>query len=150
VAFLIVRYVHIASAITAVGLNVSYGIWLARASGSAPNTLFALKGIKFLDNRVANPAYGVLLVTGILMVILEPYPILTFWIDAALVLYAAIAVAGIVLYAPLVRRQVALAEQGDVSSETYRLVAGRGRAIGLALVALVAVILFLMVFKPAP
>jgi len=147
-AFLIVRYVHIASAITAVGLNVSYGIWLARAEGSAPNTVFALNGVKFLDSRIANPAYAVLLITGILMVILEPYPIFTPWIDTAVALYAAIAVAGILLYAPLVRRQVALAEAGDVASDAYRRIARRSRTIGLALVALVAVILFLMVFKP--
>ena len=148
--FLTVKLVHIAAAITAVGLNVSYGVWLARARSSAANTVFALKGIKFLDNRIANPAYGVLLVTGILMMVLEPYPILTFWIDAAVIIYAAIAILGIAVYAPLVREQVKLAEAGDVASEGYVALAGRGRAIGLVLVLLVFVILMLMVFKPTP
>ncbi len=96
--FDIVQFVHIASAITAVGTNITYAVWLVRAQNNPANTLFALDGIRFLDRRVANPAYGVLLLSGILMVILQPYPIFTFWIDAAIVIYAGIAVVGIVIY----------------------------------------------------
>jgi hypothetical protein len=69
-----------------VGLNISYAVWIVRAQNEPSLTTFALKGIKFLNDRIANPAYGVLLLTGLLMVFLVPHPILTFWIDAALVL----------------------------------------------------------------
>src|SRR5207237_5340916 len=115
-AFLIVKYIHILSAIAAVGLNISYGIWLARAQSEPSNTTFALKGIKFLDDRVANPAYGVLLLSGLLMVFLMPYPILTFWIDAALVLFAILVVVAFTQYTPGLRSQIQLAERGGLSS----------------------------------
>ena len=149
-AFDIVRFFHIAAAIVAVGTNITYAVWLVRAGGNPGNTAFALNGIRFLDNRLANPSYGVLLVTGILMVFLMPYPIITFWIDAALILYAAIAVLGVSQYSPLLKQQIRLAEGGDVISETYQRLARRGQIIGQVLSLLVVVILFLMVFKPNP
>lgn len=51
------------------GLNISYSAWIVRSRRKPASTAFALKGIKFLDDRIANPAYGVLLLTGILGVI---------------------------------------------------------------------------------
>ncbi len=146
--FDIVQFVHIASAITAVGTNITYAVWLVRAQNNPANTLFALDGIRFLDRRVANPAYGVLLLSGILMVILQPYPIFTFWIDAAIVIYAGIAVVGIVIYSPVLKGQIALAQSGDVTSDAYQRLARRGRLLGQLLGLLVLVILALMVFKP--
>src|SRR3979411_1603513 len=59
--YLIVKYIHILAAIVAVGLNISYAIWILRAQREPAHTGFALKGIKFLDDRIANPAYGGLL-----------------------------------------------------------------------------------------
>src|SRR6202035_3278726 len=94
-AFLVVKYIHILSAIVAVGLNISYAIWILRAQREPTHTAFALKGIKFLDDRIANPAYGVLLLTGLLMVVLLPIPITTLWIVIALILYAALLVVGL-------------------------------------------------------
>ena len=149
-AFDIVRFFHIAAAIVAVGTNITYAVWLVRAGNNPGNTAFALNGIKFLDHRIANPAYGVLLVTGILMVVLMPYPIITFWIDAALIIYLGIAVIGATQYSPLLKGQIRLAEGGDVTSETYMRLARRGRIIGQLLALLVVVILFLMVFRPNP
>ena len=147
-AFQVVKYIHILAAITAVGINISYAVWLIRAQNNPGNTLFALNGIRFLDNRIANPAYGVVLLTGILMVILLPYPILTFWIDTAIVLYAAIAIVGIVFYSPLLKAQIRMAEAGDVNSEAYLRLARRGQLLGQALAVLLLLILGLMVFKP--
>jgi len=147
-AFLIVKYIHILSAIAAVGLNISYGIWLARAQSEPSNTTFALKGIKFLDDRVANPAYGVLLLSGLLMVFLMPYPILTFWIDAALVLYVVLLVVAVTQYTPTLRNQIKLAERGDMTSAEFARLNGRNRVLGALLGVIVLLILVLMVFKP--
>ncbi len=48
-----------------VGFNASYGIWLARARDAPQATQsHVLRTIKFLDDRIANPAYGLLLLTG--------------------------------------------------------------------------------------
>ena len=146
-AFLIVKYIHILSAIVAVGLNISYAIWILRAQRE-PDTGFALKGIKFLDDRIANPAYGVLLLTGLLMVVLLPIPITTLWIVIALFLYAVLLVVAITQYTPTLRNQIKLAEAGDTTSAEFSRLARRGQLMGQTLGLIVLVILAMMVFKP--
>jgi uncharacterized membrane protein len=148
-AFTVVKFVHILSAITAVGLNISYGVWIARAKSDPANVTFALKGIKFLDDRIANPAYGVLLLTGLLMVFLLPYPITTFWIDVALVLYAVMVVLALTQYTPTLRDQIKLAEGGDTTSAEFMRMGKRGQILGQVLAVLVILILVMMVFKPS-
>src|SRR5260370_1803123 len=148
VAFLIVKYIHILAAIVAVGLNISYAIWLIRAQRDPAHTDFTLKGIKFLDDRIANPAYGVLLLTGLLMVVLLPIPITTLWIVIALVLYAILVVLAISQYTPTLRQQIKIAEAGDTTSAAITLLARRSQALHQAVAGLVLVILAMMVFKP--
>jgi uncharacterized membrane protein len=147
-AFLIVKYIHILSAIVAVGLNISYAIWILRAQREPAHTAFALKGIKFLDDRIANPAYGVLLLSGLLMVVLLPIPITTLWILVALVLYAVLVVVAITQYTPTLRNQIKLAEAGDTTSAEFSRLAKRGQLLGQTLALIVLVILAMMVFKP--
>jgi uncharacterized membrane protein len=131
-----------------VGLNISYAVWIVRAQNEPSLTTFALKGIKFLDDRIANPAYGVLLLTGLLMVFLVPYQILTFWIDAALVLYVLLILVGVTQYTPTLRSQIKLAEGGDTSSAEFMRLNRRGQVLGQVLAVIVLLILVLMVFKP--
>jgi uncharacterized membrane protein len=147
-AFLIVKYIHILAAIVAVGLNISYAIWIIRAQREPAHTGFALKGIKFLDDRIANPAYGVLLLTGLLMVFLAGYSLTTLWIDIALVLFVLLVVVAVAFYTPALREQVKLVETGDVSSAEFTRLGQRGQLAGQALGAIVLVILAMMVFKP--
>jgi uncharacterized membrane protein len=146
--FLIVKYVHILSAIVAVGLNISYAVWILRAKRDSAHTGFALEGIKFLDDRIANPAYGVLLLTGILMVFLAGYSITTFWIDVALVLFVGMVVLALFFYTPALRDQIKLVEAGDTTSAEFNRLASRGQILGQALGVIVLVILAMMVFKP--
>jgi uncharacterized membrane protein len=145
---LIVKYVHILAAIVAVGFNISYAVWIIRARRDPEHTAFALKGVKFLDDRIANPAYGVLLLTGILMVFLAGYSLTTFWIDAALVLFVLLIVVAVVFYTPALRDQIKLVESGDTSSAEFTRLARRGQFAGQALGVIVLVILAMMVFKP--
>ena len=146
--FLIVKYIHILAAIVAVGLNISYAIWIIRAQGEPAHTGFALKGIKFLDDRIANPAYGVLLLTGLLLVFIAGYSLTTLWIDIALILFVLLVVVAVVFYTPSLREQVKLVESGDVSSAEFTRLAHRSQLAGQALGAIVLVILAMMVFKP--
>jgi uncharacterized membrane protein len=146
--FLIVKYVHILAAIVAVGLNISYVVWIIRAQRDPGHIPFALKGIKFLDDRIANPAYGLLLLTGLLMVFLAGYSITTFWIDAALILFVVLVVLAVTQYTPTLRNQIKLAEAGDTTSAEFGRLAKRGQIVGQALGAIVLVILAMMVFKP--
>ena len=57
------------AAIVAVGTNVTYFVWLSRTRRQPEQGAYVLPGIKALDARLANPAYVVLPVTGILMVL---------------------------------------------------------------------------------
>lgn len=146
--FLIVKYIHILSAIVAVGFNISYAVWIVRARSNPKNTTFALKGIKFLDDRIANPAYGVLLLSGVLMIFMARYALTTLWLDIALVLYAAMVVLALGVFTPALREQIKLVEGGDTTSAEFTRLAQRAQIVGQALGVIVLVILAMMVFKP--
>ena len=144
----IVLLFHILAAIVAVGFNISYAVWIVRARREPTHMAFALKGVKFLDDRIANPAYGVLLVTGLLLVYLGHYSITTRWLDSALILFVALIAVAAFVYTPALREQVKLAEAGDTSSAAFMRLGTRGQIAGQALGVIVLVILALMVFKP--
>ncbi|SRR6266567_1763268 len=145
--YVVLKFIHILSAIVAVGANITYGVWNARISSEPNHAAFTLKGIRFIDNRIANPAYGVLLITGLVMVFME-WKITDLWIIVALVAFIGIAVLGFAVFSPLLRDQINLAEAGDTSSSGYVRLANRSRTIGPVLGILVVVILVMMVFKP--
>jgi uncharacterized membrane protein len=144
----ILKFFHILLAIAAVGFNASYAIWLARAARERDHLDFALRGIKFLDDRIANPAYGLLLVTGLAMVWVGDLDLTQFWLLAALVLYVIAVLLGALVYTPTLRNQIrALGSQGPDSAEFIAL-SKRGTTTGIVLAVDVIAIVFLMVTKP--
>lgn len=143
----ILLLIHVLAAITAVGANLTYAIWF-RAAGADPDRIvFVIRTVRTIDSRIANPAYVVLLITGILMVLGGAFSFTTGWILAAIGLYIATAVIGIAFFAPAVRRQLAEAER-DVTSDAYRAAATRTTALGIVTTVLVVLIVALMVTKP--
>jgi uncharacterized membrane protein len=140
------KFLHVLLAIVAVGFNASYGIWLARAAREPEHRAHVLRGIKVLDDRFANPAYALLLVTGLTMVWVGDVDLTQFWLAGGLTLYAVAVLLGLFVYTPTLRRQIRAVEAGD-DAELARLSA-RGTAIGVALAVDVVVIVFLMVTKP--
>ena len=145
----LLKLVHIASAIVAVGSNLTYGVWFARA-GRAPAELgFALKGIKFIDDRIANPAYGVLFLSGLVMIFVGHWSITSLWLIVAIVLFIVVAVLGFAVATPQFRDQIKLVDAGDTSSPAFERNIRRGRILGPALGLIVLVILVMMVFKPS-
>lgn len=148
--YLWIKFLHVLMAIVAVGFNATYGIWLARATREPEHELHVLRGIKILDDRFANPAYGLLLLTGIWMVAISFWQITTFWILSALILYAVLILLGIGLYTPTLRRQIRVLETEGPQSEEYRWLARRSTFVGVALAILVVIIVALMVLKPTP
>jgi len=145
-----IKLVHILLAITAIGFNASYAIWLTRASGlSREINEFALRGVRFMDERIANPAYGLLLVTGLVMVFMGPWSITTRWIDAALFLWVVIVLMGAFAYTPALRSQIRALETDGPDSPAYRSAANRQNVIGILFLIPILAILYLMVFKPA-
>jgi uncharacterized membrane protein len=148
--YLWLKLIHVVAAIVAVGTNVTYFVWLSRLKRASGADTAILLGIKALDSRLANPAYVVLPVTGILMVINERLGFTTFWILAAIVLYAAVGVAAGALFSPALRRQVALAEDGQTESPEFAHASQRTILTGLITMVPIAGILYLMVMKPTP
>jgi uncharacterized membrane protein len=146
--FLLLKLVHVSAAIVAVGANVSYAYWLRRAGLDRDRLVDTIHGIRGLDRRVANPAYIVVLLTGLAMAAVGPFTFDALWIRAALGLYVFVVVFGIAIYAPAMRRQLAEAER-DPASTGYRAAAVRSSRFGAVAVALVVGILFLMVTKPS-
>src|ERR671910_292616 len=92
------KFLHVLMAIVAVGFNATYGIWLARAAREPEHRGHVLRGIKVLDDRFANPAYALLLVTGLIMVFDADIPLTTFWIATALGLYVVAVILGLGVY----------------------------------------------------
>jgi uncharacterized membrane protein len=145
---LILKVVHVLAAITALGANVTYAFWLRQAGTKDRDRLvFTIASIRNLDNRIATPAYIVVLLTGIGMVVSGQFSFSAGWIQAALALYVAAVLIGILLYAPVIKRQLAEAE-ADPSSAAYRAVASRANLLGIIEIVIVVIIVFLMVTKP--
>jgi uncharacterized membrane protein len=145
--YLVLKFIHIAAAITAVGANITYGVWNARSQSEPAHLGFTLKGIKFIDDRIANPAYGVLLLTGALMLIVGRLSI-RLWIVLALVLFAVLVGVAVALYSPLLRKLIALVDAGDTTSPEFSSLINRNRMLGGVFALIVVLILVLMVFQP--
>ncbi|HEY3336853.1 MAG TPA: DUF2269 family protein [Candidatus Limnocylindrales bacterium] len=147
-AWVVFKYLHILAVITALGANLTYQFWLTRAQGSPGELVFVLESISRLDRRVANPAYIAAAVAGVAIVLTGPYGFDSPWIVAAIGLYVLVAVLGITVYAPAARSQVDLARRAP-GSPAYAVAARRTRMLGLVVTAIVLVIVWLMVVKPA-
>jgi uncharacterized membrane protein len=147
--FLLIKWIHVLSAITAVGANVTYGIWMSRAAREPAVLPFVLHSIKLIDDRVANPLYALLLLTGLTMAFMLPIPLTTPWLLTALILYAITTLLGMAVFVPVFRRQIQLLETEGPASPGYQSMAVRARVLGIVVGIIVIVITFLMVVKPA-
>ena len=142
------KTLHILFAIVAVGFNISYGIWQARAARDPQHLGHVLRGIKFLDDRVANPAYAGLLVVGIALVLIGPYDFEDVWVAVSIGLYVLMGAVAIVFYSPTLRRQIAAYEASGPESAEFTALGARGRILGAILGVIVLAIIVLMVVKP--
>ncbi len=142
------KFLHVLLAIIAVGFNASYGVWVARAAREPGHLPHVLRGIQVLDERFANPAYGLLLVTGLLMVWVGDLDLTTFWLSTALGLYVVVVLLGFLGYTPALRRQIAALDMRGADSSEFSAASRRATLFGVLTSVLVLIILFLMVTKP--
>ena len=142
------KALHVLLAIVAVGANVTYGFWQVRAAREPQHLGYVLRGIKFLDDRVANPAYGGLFVLGIILVLIGPYEFTTLWVAVSIGLFLLMGALTVLVYTPMQRRQIAVYETAGTQSPEFSALSDRMRTIGIVLAILVIVIVFLMVVKP--
>ena len=113
---MLLKLVHILSAMLAVGTNATAIFWLRHAGRDPDRLRFAIGGIRWLDKRLAIPAFGVLVLTGGLMIWFGVYDLTEGWVLAALVLYLGLAVAGMTIMGPALKRVLAEAERGHAST----------------------------------
>lgn len=147
--YALLKYLHVLLAIIALGSNITYGAWNALAAREPAHALFAMRGIAFIDRRVANPAYGLLLITGLALVVVGKWG-LPGWVITALILFALLLLFAIGFYARLFRRQLRVLETEGRASATYRRLARRGTIYGITSVVIALLIVFMMVVKPFP
>jgi uncharacterized membrane protein len=147
--FGVLKWLHVLAAITAVGANLTYGIWTARASREPQVLPFVLRNISMIDRRIANPCYILLLLTGLTMALTVRIPLTTPWLLTALILYVLSALLGILAYAPVTRKQREILEREGFDSPAYRAIARQATGLGIAVTLDVVIIVFLMVVKPA-
>jgi hypothetical protein len=145
----LLKYIHVLLAITAVGSNITYAVWNARAAMEPAHAAFALRGISFIDRRVANPAYGLLLVTGLTLVVVNNWG-LRGWIVAALILFILLIVVAVGFYSRVLRQQIQVLETDGLTSATYKRLDGQATIYGIASLVLALAIVFMMVVKPFP
>lgn len=148
--FTLLKIIHIISAITAVGTNLTYPFWLLRGDGSGKYQLHLLKGVKFLDNYVANPAYILVLFSGLGLWYKLGIDILDApWLLASLSMFLVMAVIGFGIYSPLLKEQIQLLQSSTIKSREYRALDRKQKVVGLLLTFMALIIVALMVSKPS-
>ena len=145
---MLLRFAHILLAIVAIGANLTYALWLRIGERDPEHLAYTIRGIRAIDRRVANPAYGLLLVTGLAMTFFSGVPLAQGWLVVAIALYVAAALVGYFVFGPVVRRELAALERGGVGDPEYLRFRGRARQLGILTTTVVLIILALMVTKP--
>ena len=142
------RVAHVLLAVVAVGANLSYGLWLRLGERDPAHLAFTIRGIRWIDRRVANPAYALLLVTGLALALAGGVPLTRGWLALALSLYAAAALVGVLVFGPVVRRELAALERGGPTDPEYLRRRSQVALLGVITTAMVLSVLTLMVLKP--
>lgn len=142
------KTLHVLLAIVAVGANVTYGIWQARAARDPQHLGWTPRGVKFIDDRVANPAYIALALVGVLLVIIGPWEFEQLWVVLAIGLYIILGLVGFALYTPTLSRQIRVFEADGSQSSEFASLTIRSRILGAVLGVVVLLIVMDMVVKP--
>jgi uncharacterized membrane protein len=147
---------HVLGAIAALGPTLTYGLWIALAERSDPQTrAFVLRSISWVDSRLATPAYIAQAVTGVVLIALLGLSFFqTDWLVVGVSIYVVLVVLAIAAYAPAYQRQKHLADAiaadpGDAEAiAAYPAAARASRALGTVVAGLTLLVVFFMVWKP--
>lgn len=148
--YAIIKWIHILCAIVSLGANLTYFPWFMRVPKNRETLVFTISTIRLLDNWIANPSYVLAYITGEIMMRLGGViHYSTPWMSIALGIYVVISILGLLVYAPMLKKQQQLAEAKGADDAEYQRVARNGIVLGTSIVLLTIVITFLMVAKPA-
>lgn len=143
----LLKLVHVLSAIMVVGPNATYVLWLSAAGRDRDRLAFAIRGVREMDRRLAVPAYGLLLLTGLLMVFFGQYDLTQGWLLVAIGLYLVVAIAGMTVMGPAIKRFRSEAER-DPTSAAFDAARATSIRYTWGSVIILLVIVTLMVTKP--
>lgn len=145
-----IKLIHVLLAIAAVGANVTYGVWITLAKQQPEHMAFAVRGVKFIDDYIANPCYVLLPLTGITLMWRQGITFSTaHWAGGALVLWVVLAVVALGVYSPTLRAQVRVLESEGPGSAALARLDRRAGMVGSILGVLALAIVVLMVVKPS-
>ncbi len=146
VIYIILVYIHIMSGMIAIGFNFTYVVWIQRGTRNPDSLAFALKGVKFLDDYIANPLYIITGLSGLVMILMGKAVATWLWI--AIIIYVIVMAVAYLIYTPLLSRQIKILAEKGVESSEYRQIANRSNAIGALMGMAVVVIVALKIFEP--
>lgn len=139
-------FVHIFATMVAVGLNASYVIWIIRGAKEPASMAFTLRGVKFIDDYVANPCYLAGGVTGVLMIAMGKAVAPFLWVAIGLYIVAMAIAYGV--YTPLLSRQIKTLEARGINDPEYQMLAQQSNQVGALMGMLVVIIVLLKIFEP--
>ena len=145
--YTLLKYLHVLLAITAVGSNITYGVWKTLGAREPAHAPFAVKGIAFIDRRVANPAYGLLLITGLVLLAAGQWGFRG-WVVAGLILFVLLIVVAVGFYSRVVRQQIQVMDAEGIASANYKRLDGQATTYGIVSLVIALLIVFVMVVKP--
>lgn len=139
-------FVHIFATMVAAGLNASYVIWIMRGVRNPASLSFALRGVKFIDDYVANPCYLLGGLTGVLMIMMGKAVAPFLWVAIGLYVLAMAIAYGV--YTPLLSRQIKTLDALSPDHPEYQALARRSNQVGALMGILVVIIVALKIFEP--
>lgn len=142
-------YIYLLLLIIAVGPNVTYPLWIQRATANREVLPFILKGIKAISDRIVLPATGLALIAWVLMVYVSGLSLLIPWVLLTAVFWLAALLIGLLGYSPTLRKQIVLAESAGADTDEYKSAAWRGMILGIVIGLVALLILLLLAFQPA-
>ncbi|HEY6203723.1 MAG TPA: DUF2269 family protein [Candidatus Limnocylindria bacterium] len=147
-AYSLLKLAHVLLAFIAIGANLTYALWLRLGESDPEHLAYTIRSIRAIDRRIANPAYALLLVTGLAMVLASGIPLTAAWLALALAIYLAAAALGYFVFGPVVRGELAALERGGTGDPDYVRLRARARTLGAVTTTMVITIVALMVVKP--
>ena len=139
---------HVLLALITIGGNLTNTLWLRLGEREPEHLAYTIRGIRAIDRAVANPAYALLFVTGIALVLVTGTPLTTGWLAVAIAIYVAAAILGYFVFGPVVRAELAALERDGVDAPEYLRRRSQARSLAIVTTTMVLVILALMVAKP--
>lgn len=139
-------FVHIFTTMVAAGLNASYVVWITRGTKDVSSLTFALRGVKFIDDYIANPCYLIGGATGVLMIAMGKAVAPFLWVAMGLYVLAMALAYGV--YTPLLSQQIRTLQARGAHDSEYRALARRSNGIGILMGVIVVVIVALKIFEP--